>query len=79
MKFEGYRYGVTDSLYLPYVHGPNMPGRQLYFEDELTDEWKAARDAAIEWWGSGRHQLNSPQYDEKGFWTLQVDGGRWGI
>ena len=28
--------------------------------------------------GSGRQQLNPQQYDEKGFWTLGVDGGRWG-
>ena len=34
---------------MPYLHGTNMPGIQLYFEDELTDEWKAAREAAIEW------------------------------
>ena len=37
-----------------------MPGIQLYFEDELTDEWKAARDAAIEW-GKLRNTEKQPR------------------
>ena len=65
MKFEGYRYGVTDSLYVPYLHGTDMAGRQLYFEDELTEEWKAARDAAIEWGKLRNHRKTTKRNDRK--------------
>ena len=64
-RLRGYRYGVTDSLYVPYVHGPNMPGRQLYFEDELTDEWRAACDAAVEWGKLRNHRKTTKRSDRK--------------
>ena len=56
---------MTDSLNVPYVHGSNMPGRQLYFENELTDEWKAARDAAIEWGKLRNHRKTTKRNDRK--------------
>ena len=50
---------------MPYVHGPNMPGRQLYFEDELTNEWKAACDAAVEWGKLRNHRKTTKRNDRK--------------
>lgn len=42
-----------------------MPGRQLYFEDELTDEWNAAWDAAIEWGKLRNHRKTTKRNDRK--------------
>ena len=42
-----------------------MPGIQLYFEDELTDEWKAARDAAVEWGKLKNHRKTTRKNDRK--------------
>ena len=42
-----------------------MPGIQLYFENELTDEWKAARDAAIEWGKLRNHRKTTRKNDRK--------------
>ena len=50
---------------MPYLYGPDMAGRQLYFEDELTDEWKAARDAAIEWGKLRNHRKTTKRNDRK--------------
>ena len=42
-----------------------MPGRQLYFEDELTNEWKVARDATIEWGKLRNHRKTTQRNDRK--------------
>ena len=42
-----------------------MPGRQLYFEDELSDEWKVARDATIEWGKLRNHRKTTQRNDRK--------------
>ena len=42
-----------------------MAGRQLYFEDELTNEWKAARDAAVEWGKLRNHRKTTKRNDRK--------------
>ena len=38
---------MADSLYLPYLHGTNMP-KKSFFENELNNTWREAREKGIE-------------------------------
>ena len=42
-----------------------MSGRQLYFEEELMDEWKVARDDTIEWGKLRNHRKTTQRNDRK--------------
>ena len=50
---------------MPYLYGTDMAGRQLYFEDDLTDEWKAACYASVEWGKLRNHRKTTKRNDRK--------------
>ena len=50
---------------MPYVHGPNMP-KKSFFENELNDAWREAREKGIEYGIALGHKDGTQENDRKG-------------